>query len=295
MSGGIARRVQRRSGLDAVCRARVRALRRPFVVRRARDRRRSRRSSSTSAPVCARTADGVRGRVPRHGAALAPALGSRAGPAVLHAAAPRGRDARRVRAAPGRGPARRGVRADDAAAVLPDRARPARRATCASTTPATTTSRSGSAKVRSRWVRHVGPTLGFRVDVERRCRSRTSPITVRAAIPSTPTTTSRSEMLELCDGVDLLIHDAQHTHGRVRGEAPLGSLHDRLRGARRARGGRAAARALPPRSRARRRRPRRDRAVPRSDYAARIGGPEVIAALRGPRDRARRPPCREPE
>ena len=104
---GDARRVQRRPRLDAMCRTRVRALRRPFVVRRARDRRRAAdplRPRHRAAPV-RRT---LRRRVPRHGAALAPALGSRAGPAVLHAAAPRGRDARRVRAAPGR--ARRSAR-----------------------------------------------------------------------------------------------------------------------------------------------------------------------------------------
>ena len=48
----------------------------------------------------------VEGDLPRHRAALAPPLGSRAGPAVLRAAAPGGRHARRVRAAPGRRPAR---------------------------------------------------------------------------------------------------------------------------------------------------------------------------------------------
>ena len=87
---GDARRVQRRPRLDAMCRTRIRALRRAFVVRRARDRRcaadplrpRHRRAHVRRA---------VRRRVPRNGAAVAPALGSRAGPAVLHAAAPRGR------------------------------------------------------------------------------------------------------------------------------------------------------------------------------------------------------------
>ena len=68
----------------------------------------------------------------------------------------------------------------------------------------------GGAKVRSRWVRHVGPTLGFRVDCTA-CRSRTSPITGRAAAPTTADDYIPHEVLELCDGVDVLIHDAQHT------------------------------------------------------------------------------------
>ena len=43
------------------------------------------------------------------------------------------------------------------------------------------------------------------------CRSRTSPTTARAAIPSDADDYIPPEVLELCDGVDLLIHDAQHT------------------------------------------------------------------------------------
>jgi phosphoribosyl 1,2-cyclic phosphodiesterase len=68
----------------------------------------------------------------------------------------------------------------------------------------------GHAKVRSRWVRHVGPTLGFRVewhgmaiayisDHGQACGEHPSDDFVPRAV------------LELCDGVDLLIHDAQHT------------------------------------------------------------------------------------
>lgn len=67
----------------------------------------------------------------------------------------------------------------------------------------------GQAKVRSRWVRHVGPTLGYRVDLNGAsvayisdhgpgCRDDADDF-----IPQ--------EILELCDGVDVLIHDAQHT------------------------------------------------------------------------------------
>lgn len=68
----------------------------------------------------------------------------------------------------------------------------------------------GLAKVRSRWVRHVGPTLGFRIDWHgvsvayvsdhgQACGDAPSDDFVPDAV------------LELCDGVDLLIHDAQHT------------------------------------------------------------------------------------
>ena len=68
----------------------------------------------------------------------------------------------------------------------------------------------GLAKVRSRWIRHVGPTLGFRVDWNG---------TSIAYLPDHgPGTVAEhaddfvpAEVLELCDGVDVLIHDAQHT------------------------------------------------------------------------------------
>jgi phosphoribosyl 1,2-cyclic phosphodiesterase len=74
----------------------------------------------------------------------------------------------------------------------------------------------GTAKVQSRWIRHVGPTLGYRLDWNgvsiaylsdhgQGCgglRGMSNPRTDEF-IPD--------EVLELCDGVDLLIHDAQHT------------------------------------------------------------------------------------
>jgi phosphoribosyl 1,2-cyclic phosphodiesterase len=68
----------------------------------------------------------------------------------------------------------------------------------------------GSAKVTARWVRHVGPTLGFRVEW--------NGVSV-AYVPDHGTGSASSdpedfvppEVLELCEGVDLLIHDAQHT------------------------------------------------------------------------------------
>jgi phosphoribosyl 1,2-cyclic phosphodiesterase len=66
------------------------------------------------------------------------------------------------------------------------------------------------AKVRSRWVRHTDPTLGFRVEMEGTSVAYLSdhgPGTVA----SDPDDYVPDDVLELCDGVDLLIHDAQHT------------------------------------------------------------------------------------
>ena len=66
------------------------------------------------------------------------------------------------------------------------------------------------AKVRSRWVRHTDPTLGFRVETEGTSVAYLSdhgPGTVA----SDPDDYVPDDVLELCDGVDLLIHDAQHT------------------------------------------------------------------------------------
>ena len=68
----------------------------------------------------------------------------------------------------------------------------------------------GSAKVRSRWVRHVGPTLGFRVDVHGLSVAYI-PDHGPGCSPEHADDYIPHEMLELCDGVDVLIHDAQHT------------------------------------------------------------------------------------
>jgi phosphoribosyl 1,2-cyclic phosphodiesterase len=68
----------------------------------------------------------------------------------------------------------------------------------------------GLAKVRSRWVRHVGPTLGYRVD----CNGVSIayiPDHGPGCRPEHPDDYVPHEVLELCDGVDVLIHDAQHT------------------------------------------------------------------------------------
>ena len=68
----------------------------------------------------------------------------------------------------------------------------------------------GLAKVRSRWVRHVGPTLGFRVEW--------NGVSIAYLPDHGPGTVVEHaddfvppEVLELCDGVDVLVHDAQHT------------------------------------------------------------------------------------
>jgi phosphoribosyl 1,2-cyclic phosphodiesterase len=68
----------------------------------------------------------------------------------------------------------------------------------------------GLAKVRSRWVRHVGPTLGYRVDLNG-ISVAYIPDHGPGCVPDDPDDFVPEEILELCDGVDVLIHDAQHT------------------------------------------------------------------------------------
>jgi len=68
----------------------------------------------------------------------------------------------------------------------------------------------GGAKVRSRWVRHVGPTLGYRVDWNG-ISVAYIPDHGPGCNPDDPDDYVPHEVLELCDGADLLIHDAQHT------------------------------------------------------------------------------------
>ncbi len=68
----------------------------------------------------------------------------------------------------------------------------------------------GGAKVRSRWVRHVGPTLGYRVDLNGLSVAYV-PDHGPGCNPDHADDYIPHEMLELCDGVDVLIHDAQHT------------------------------------------------------------------------------------
>lgn len=68
----------------------------------------------------------------------------------------------------------------------------------------------GQAKVRSRWVRHIGPTLGFRLEWNGLSVAYVSDHGP-GCYPDDPDDFVPDEMLELCDGVDLLVHDAQHT------------------------------------------------------------------------------------
>ena len=66
------------------------------------------------------------------------------------------------------------------------------------------------AKVRSRWVRHTDPALGFRVELEGRSVTYISDHGP-GCVPDDPDDYVPPGVLELCDGVDVLIHDAQHT------------------------------------------------------------------------------------
>ncbi len=67
------------------------------------------------------------------------------------------------------------------------------------------------AKVRSRWVRHTSPTLGFRVDLNGVSVAYLSDH--GPGCSADPDDFVPRDVLDLCDGVDLLIHDAQHTCG----------------------------------------------------------------------------------
>jgi phosphoribosyl 1,2-cyclic phosphodiesterase len=68
----------------------------------------------------------------------------------------------------------------------------------------------GLAKVRSRWVRHVGPTLGYRVEVNG-VSIAYIPDHGPGCCPDDADDYVPNAVLELCDGADLLIHDSQHT------------------------------------------------------------------------------------
>ena len=68
----------------------------------------------------------------------------------------------------------------------------------------------GSAKVRSRWVRHTDPALGFRVELEGASVTYISDHGP-GCVPDDADDYVPNDVLELCDGVDVLIHDAQHT------------------------------------------------------------------------------------
>jgi phosphoribosyl 1,2-cyclic phosphodiesterase len=65
------------------------------------------------------------------------------------------------------------------------------------------------AKVRSRWVRHTSPTIGFRVELEGNSVAYVSDH--GPGCSDDPDDFVPPEILDLTDGVDVLIHDAQHT------------------------------------------------------------------------------------
>ena len=64
----------------------------------------------------------------------------------------------------------------------------------------------GSAKVKVRPVPHCGPTVGYRVDWDGVSVAYISDHQAPHSLDTVP-----EAVLELCDGVDLLIHDAQYT------------------------------------------------------------------------------------
>ncbi len=67
----------------------------------------------------------------------------------------------------------------------------------------------GDAKVRSRFVRHNGRTLGFRVE-QAGASVAYVPDHGPGCVPDDPDDFVPDAVLELCDGADLLVHDAQY-------------------------------------------------------------------------------------
>ena len=193
MSGGIRSCVPRRPGLDAVRRSAVRALRRALVVRVAVERTISRRSSSTSAPGLRAYGEQLGGKREFHGTVLLTHLHwdhVQGLPffAPLHDEAST-LDVYGPRQA--EGAARRRVRADDVAAVLPD---PTRRSGGRGALP-----RHRRRRLPDR-PRQGAVALGASRRPDARAsastgtarRSRTSPTTARVAAPTTPTTSCRT-------------------------------------------------------------------------------------------------------
>lgn len=67
----------------------------------------------------------------------------------------------------------------------------------------------GNAKIRSRWIRHTSPTMGFRVDLAGVSIAYVSDH--GPGISDDPDDFVPEDVLELADSADLLIHDSQHT------------------------------------------------------------------------------------
>jgi ribonuclease BN (tRNA processing enzyme) len=75
----------------------------------------------------------------------------------------------------------------------------------------------GAFDVRSRLVPHVGPTLGYRVEYDARAVAYLSDHQAPPGLDSVDDGT-----LDLCKGVDLLIHDAQYTPSELRAKPDWG-------------------------------------------------------------------------
>ena len=84
----------------------------------------------------------------------------------------------------------------------------------------------GEAKVVVREVPHVGTTLGFRIEAGG------ASVAFVSDHQQPPNSMAVDEnVLELCDGADLVIHDAQYTEEEFLDEAALRALDDRILGA----------------------------------------------------------------
>lgn len=75
----------------------------------------------------------------------------------------------------------------------------------------------GTLRVTSRLIPHVGPTLGYRIE----CEGRTLCYVSDHQAPSDLQTVADA-VLELCEGADLLIHDAQYTQPEFLAKANWG-------------------------------------------------------------------------
>ncbi len=135
------------------------------------------------------------------------------------------------------------------------------------------------AKVRTRWVRHTDPTLGYRVDLEGISVAYLSDHGP-GCCPSDSDDFVPEGVLELCDGADVVIHDSQHTVSEYQAKRHFGhcTVDYAVRVAREA-----GARSLmlfhhcPTHSDD----DLDDILTQAQDLAARTGGPDVLAATEG--------------
>ncbi len=236
----------------------VRTFRWSIVVRRARVRRCRAdpvRPGNGPAPVLA----ALRRRVPRHGAALAPALGSRAGPAVLHAVAPPGFDVSTC-SAPARTPAPLG---DVFAQMMRPPFFPITPAQLTGDVRFHGTGEDDFPVGQRQGALAMGPPRGPDARVPRRPERRVRRVRPRPRSGLSSGARRRLHPARVARALRRCrpAHPRRAAHRRgVRAQAALGPLHRRLRGARRPRVGRAPVGVVPPRPCAQRRRSPRDRA-----------------------------------